>query len=334
MIKIVIYFFTVLLLNFLIKKLNFLPNFIGHKHQLFISKKNVPLTGGIFILIIFFVLFFKNLYLLFFFTSIFLIGFCGDKNYLISPSKRLILQIIIVLLFVHHFDLFIVSSRIETLDLILNNFYFKYIFSVFCILILINGSNFIDGLNGLLISYFLIILFVIYKIGLIDLFNFSHDNLIFLFICLIFLLLLNYFSLFFLGDSGSYLIGLFIAYILIASFNYYQLVVTPYFIILLLWYPCFENLFSIIRKNKIGFSPIAPDNKHLHQLIYIYLKTKINIGKNYLNSLTSIFINIFNILIIYSASFQPNHTMYQIFHLIFAVATYVILYLFLAKKLN
>ena len=40
--------------------------------------------------------------------------------------------------------------------------------SSFCLLILINGSNFIDGLNGLLISYSLI---VIYKLGNLGLIN-------------------------------------------------------------------------------------------------------------------------------------------------------------------
>ena len=138
--------------------------------------------------------------------------------------------------------------------------------------------------------------------------------------------------MFFLGDSGSYLIGLFVSYLLITAYNLNQYIVTPYFIILLLWYPCFENFFSIVRKNKIGFSAIEADNKHLHQLTYRYLKKKIKINEKYLNPLASTFINIFNFLIIYSASFQPNYTMYQILHLVFAMAMYLTLYLFLSKN--
>ena len=122
------------------------------------------------------------------------------------------------------------------------------------------------------------------------------------------------------------------SYLLITAYNLNQYIVTPYFIILLLWYPCFENLFSIIRKNKIGFSPIEADNKHLHQLIFSYLKKKFKINEKYLNPLASTFINIFNLLIIYSASFQPNYTMYQILHLVFAIVMYLTLYLFLSKN--
>tara|TARA_B100001123_G_C15275713_1_gene1012093 strand:+ start:333 stop:1331 length:999 start_codon:yes stop_codon:yes gene_type:complete len=332
MIKIIIYFSFVLICNLLIKKLNFLPNFNGHKHQLFMSNQNVPLTGGFYILILLFIVFLQNINLLFFFICIFLIGFAGDKNYLISPTKRLILQILTVTLFVHHFELFITTSRIEIFDIFLNNFYFKYVFSVFCILILINGSNFIDGLNGLLLSYFVIVIFIFYKTGLFDAFNLNQNELFFFFTSLILLVLLNYLNIFFLGDSGSYLIGLFVSYLLITAYNLNQYIVTPYFIILLLWYPCFENLFSIIRKNKIGFSPIEADNKHLHQLIFSYLKKKFKINEKYLNPLASTFINIFNLLIIYSASFQPNYTMYQILHLVFAIVMYLTLYLFLSKN--
>ena len=44
------------------------------------------------------------------------------------------------------------------------------------------------------------------------------------------------------------------------------------FLLYSLWYPCFENLFSIIRKFNFKKSPISPDNKHLHQLLFIFLK--------------------------------------------------------------
>ena len=42
-------------------------------------------------------------------------------------------------------------------------------------MILINGSNFIDGLNGLLLGYFLLILFILYKLNLLTILSFSDD---------------------------------------------------------------------------------------------------------------------------------------------------------------
>ena len=76
-----------------------------------------------------------------------------------------------------------------------------------------------------------------------------------------------------MGDSGSYALGLMCGYFLIKIYELNQ-EISPYFIILLLWYPCFENLFSIIRKFSFRKSPINADNNHLHQLVYFYLKKK------------------------------------------------------------
>ena len=156
----------------------------------------------------------------------------------------------------------------------------------------------------------------------------------FLFFGIIIILALNYLGLLFLGDNGSYLIGIFLSYILISSFRSFNGIISPYYIILLIWYPCFENLFSIIRKKKIGFSPIKADNNHLHQIIFLFLKKKLNLKKKYLNPSSSILINTFNLLIIYSASSQPNYTIYQILHIIIAITIYIVVYLFLTKKLN
>ena len=35
-------------------------------------------------------------------------------------------------------------------------------------MILINGTNFIDGLNGLVLSYYLVIIILIFKLGLFE----------------------------------------------------------------------------------------------------------------------------------------------------------------------
>jgi len=334
MTEVIIYLVTILIANFILKKINFIPNYSGHSHQAFTNTKNIPLTGGIFILFIFYFLFFENINLLIFFSIIFLIGFAGDKNYLVSPTKRLFLQVVSVTMFLYFFDLSITNSRIDFFNLLLGNIYFSYIFSIFCILVLINGSNFIDGLNGLLLGYFIIVLYIVFKINLFDQFELSQNEIFFLFFSLTLLLLLNYIGFFFLGDSGSYLIGFILSFILISLYNLNETTITPYFIILLLWYPCFENLFSIIRKNKKGISPINPDNKHLHQLLFVFFKEKLNIRKNYLNPLVSILINLFNFIIIFSASSHPNSTKYQILYLAISILLYLIIYILLNKKLK
>ena len=113
-------------------------------------------------------------------------------------------------------------------------------------MILVNGSNFIDGLNGLLLGYFSLILVVLYKSNLIMSLGLSVENIQYFLVLFLFILFLNFTNQLFLGDNGAYSLSFLIGYILINIYNSNNFV-TPYFIILLLWYPCFENLFSIIE---------------------------------------------------------------------------------------
>ena len=59
---------------------------------------------------------------------------------------------------IYFYDLQILSTRILLFDHFLEYKLFNYIFVCFCILIVINGTNFIDGLNGLVLGYYLIVL--------------------------------------------------------------------------------------------------------------------------------------------------------------------------------
>ena len=58
---------------------------------------------------------------------------------------------------------------------------------------------------------------------------------------------LNYFNKLFLGDNGSYFLGFIYSFILINIYLQNQYLST-FFIILMLLYPAFENLFSLVRK--------------------------------------------------------------------------------------
>ena len=76
-----------------------------------------------------------------------------------------------------------------------------------------------------------------------------------------------------MGDGGSYLIGLIIGYYLIDISNL-NVDVSPYYVAVLLWYPAFENLFSLVRRSLKKIDISQPDNYHLHQMIYKILKKK------------------------------------------------------------
>ena len=330
-----IYLILVFFCSLIMKKKGLFLNYTGENHQSFSNKGNVPLSGGIFILVplIFFSL--NNFFLSFFTISIFLIGFFSDRKVLVSPQKRFVFQSTLVLLFVIIFDLRILSSRIELFDILLNNKIFGYIFSAFCLLILINGKNFIDGLNGLVIFYSIVILYFLTNLGFIN-YSIISDQAIYLILLLLGLLfLLNIFNVLMLGDSGAYLLGFFLGYIIISS-HIYNPNVSPYFFISLLWYPCYENLFSIIRKLKKKLSPLKPDSKHLHQLVFFYTKKKFNLSLLYSNNLSSILICFFNFLIVFICSLNPYSTVHQIKLIFVSVILYNVFYFLLNKfyKLN
>ena len=228
----------------------------------------------------------------------FLLGLLSDTNFLDKPKLRLLLQFIILTIFVLGLKLEVFPTRIDIIDNNFQNTYFSYFFTVFCLLILINGSNFIDGLNGLLLGYLILILFFLIKIKMkifigVEILAFNK-----FFLLLLFILFLNFLNLLFLGDSGSYSISFIVGYFLVIIYNKINFL-SPYFIILLLWYPCFENLFSIIRKNFNKNDPLKADNKHLHHYLYIFIKSKFNISNLSANNLTSILINLFNFIIFY-----------------------------------
>jgi len=61
------------------------------------------------------------------------------------------------LLFVIFNDLRITDLRIGLFNELLDIKYVSIIFTVFCLLILLNGSNFLDGLNTLVIGYYILV---------------------------------------------------------------------------------------------------------------------------------------------------------------------------------
>ena len=240
------------------------------------------------------------------------------------------MQIISILIFININQIFINSIRIEAFDFLLTNIYFKYFFTLFCFLVLINGSNFMDGINTLLIGYFLGLLFV--TLISIEKFNLPYDvsNFNILALILFFIFWSNFFGKLISGDSGAYLISFVIGYFLIDLANSSNRV-SPYFVSCLLWYPAYECLFSIIRKLKAKKSVAEPDNRHLHQLIFLFLKRKFNLKENFLNTFTGLTINSFNLIIFYAAFENVSQTKNLVLINILSLLVYNLIYYYLNK---
>lgn len=267
-------------------------------HQKFAGQERVPLIGGIIMFCYYsYNISINDYFFLFFSFLILLLGMSSDNNLLQSPRLRLFLQSLILLIFIYFSNLEITDLRSDYLDQFLSNYYFKLFFTTFCLLTLINGSNFIDGLDGLNLGYFFLIIIVIFSLDNSLVIDVNKKQIITIFYIVSFLFLLNIFNYLYLGDSGSYLIG-FIFGIFLIDLNSNNYFISPYFIALLLWYPAFENLFSIIRKKVINKDPFNPDNYHFHQLLFLYFKKRKNkfISK-FPNILSSISILTYNFII-------------------------------------
>ena len=327
---IIFYPFLIYLVNFFLTKKNLLPNYSGDNHQKFFNKNKIQLSGGIFLLPIFFIIIYDySIILIISIFSIFLLGLLSDIGFFSSAKLRFIIQSVIIFLFLLYSDSTLSSVRIGIFDLMLENYLFSLFFTLFCLMILINGTNFIDGLNGLVLTYYLMIIFIIFNLKL---FEYSFlNNLYFILIIIIFiyLILFNIFNQLYIGDSGSYLIGFLFGYFLLQIYENNQFL-SPYFIALLLWYPAFEILFSIIRKIKYRKSPFKPDNKHFHHLLFLYIYKKFKFKNNLSNNLSTLIIIFYNALIFLVSIQNIQHTALQVSLFSFNVSIYIILYL----KLN
>ena len=315
------------LINAYIIKNKYLFNFSGETHQKFLGTKKAPLSGGIFlILFLSIILVEKDIIIYIFLIFIFILGLFSDLKILSLPSRRLFYQFILIILFVYFSGIETISTRVVFIDHALQNYYISIFFTTFCLIILVNGTNFIDGLNGLVLTYYLIVIAILYKLNLLTGINFNDFNVLNFSYLLFIMIIFNLLNKFYLGDSGAYLLGFLIGYILIKIHNYNPNI-SPFFVVLLLWYPCFENLFSIIRKFKFGRSPVSPDNRHFHQLLFYFLKKKIKFSNLACNNYSSIIINFYNFFILFFGSYNIYNTQLLIILILINILLYTTIYL-------
>jgi len=313
---------SILCLNKFFLKKNILINETGDIHQKFASKSKVPLTGGLFIFLGY--LYFLNNEILSFITFSFLIlilGILSDLKIIKSANYKFLLQILLILSYVVFNNVQINDTRIYLLDTILNNNFLNYFFVTFCLLVVVNGTNFIDGMNTLSIGHYLSISFIIFLLSLNGKIEIHDISIIYIVILLVSAFLLNMCNQLYLGDSGSYLLGFSFSTFLISIYNLNP-TISPFFIILLLLYPCYENLFSILRKNILKRSPMNPDAMHIHQLIFYYITKRFKLSIITANLLTAQIINLFNLCIFLVGLKFIYNTQIQALLILFSIAIY------------
>ena len=328
-------FIIILSVNFLIfmicYKFKLLTEHKTKKHKNFVNQVMPSYQiGGIFLLNLLIVNYYNiNYYAILPIFLIFILGIGSDLRYLEDPKLRFFLQIFIILLFIEVLDIKILDVRIEIFNEMLQVKLISTVFTVFCIMIFINGINFIDGINVLTVLYLLIVYLFIFILNYSELITLYDESIFYLICLLLIVLVLNYFGLVFLGDSGSYLVSLVTSGYLISSVNP-QSYISPYFVILVVIYPCFEILFSIIRRSKIKKKYYRPDNLHLHHLIYNAFKNKFQLNVLNQHLMTALTINsVILAFFIFGLLFYDQTKV-----LLFLIICKIIIYLFVYKLLK
>ena len=297
--------------------------------------KNTPLTGGIYLFIALTTYMITSdnssysfLIILFLFSFL-VLGIFSDLKTNFSPKFRLLLQSILVFFFIYFLDLKINKTGLFFLDYFINNNIFNLFFSSICIIILINGSNFCDGVNCNVVGYYLLISLAILFGEFSNPTNFPDIKIITAIFFVFYLA--NLFQKPFLGDNGVYVINAFMAIYLIHFINSNSYI-SPILALNLLWYPAFENLFTIIRRLNANKTIDEADGLHLHTLL---LKKIFSFNKNFIfsNSLTGILLNFFMFVGIFLSINHYNDAKILIFILLLNIIIYVLIYfLFLSRK--
>ena len=325
-----VFLIAIIIINEIIIKKKILSDNINFsKHKSLVSSINTPTSGGLFLVL--FILIFKTelgLVNIFYLFLIFLVGLSSDRIKNVSPLIRLFLQIFITFMFVVNTQTLIVDVRIENINQLLNqNIYLPIIFTVFCFIVLMNGTNFIDGVNLNTIGFYIIVYSVILTVSNNnDIFIDKSFNIKIIFFLTV-IYVMNFFNKLQLGDGGSYLIGFFTAFYVIDFISQNPLA-SPYFAVLILWYPCFENLFSISRKIYQKKRISDADNLHLHHNIFLFFKIK---NFKNLNNLSGLILNLSNFILVFVGINFFNSTKYLILLIFINMFIYILSYNILIK---
>jgi UDP-GlcNAc:undecaprenyl-phosphate GlcNAc-1-phosphate transferase len=308
-------------------KVNDLPDKIRKFH-----KQKTPLVASfsIFLIFIFTILlnikfsFFNKDFNIILLCSIlmFLLGFFDDR-FSLNPYKKIILSIIIFMFSIIISDSLIINKfYIKSFDtfFILKNF--SLIFTILCLILLVNALNLIDGINGLAVG---VITFWLFHNILIFKLNSNLNLIIFFLIINLAIIFINiYKEKYFLGDSGALLLSSFTGLLIIKNMNEYiekqYTVISAEEIFVIFMLPGIDMLRLFISRLLKKKNPFIADNNHLHHLL---------IRKFSLQFSLLIYFLLINIPIILAIYLKLNSLVVTLFFIIF----YALIISYLNKKI-
>ena len=246
-------------------------------------------------------------------ASLIILFFIGIKDdiLIISARKKFIAQVICALILIIPGGI-----RFTNLHGILGLYEIDYIFSVLITLLaivsIINATNQVDGIDGLAAS---IGIFSSIIFGIKFLITFNEDYAILCMAIIGSLLAFLWFNVYgstnkiFLGDTGSLILGLLIA-VLVIQYNEFALTTTPQeisfspvFSLAILATPLADMIRVFTIRIYKGKSPFAPDMNHIHHRL-------LKLGFSHFNStLIIVFTNGFIITLAFAFRFLNKHAL-------------------------
>ena len=334
----ILLYFLVLLLSFLVLQGVIL---ISKKYQLFVDSSSsskpqrfhyrpTSRAGGLGVLVgvlvgfvVFGLLSSAWVYFIVACLVIFASGFAEDMGISLSPKLRLLIQCFGASLACVAME----NAWLRDLGL---GFELVYVlgvaFGVFAVVGVCNAMNIIDGFNGLSGGVAACVcVSIIVVAGQVDILQIAIACAILLSAVLGFLVLNFPKGRIFLGDGGAYLIGFFLAMMLVLLTQEPTSIVSPWYGFCVMIYPVWEVLFSILRRKIIEKSEaMQPDSAHFHTLLFKKL------GNNPLTSFILICANA--PFIILATFFYANTFALMLTCLVFIIA-YMLTYRLLIKSI-
>lgn len=227
---------------------------------------------------------------------------------------------------------YVISSvNIALIDFFLSVPAISILLTILAIASLANSLNMIDGLNGLAGSS---TVFMTMSLGFLASQS-GDDQLSVISYTLaassLGFLLLNFpLGKFFLGDGGAYFLGFFIAAIAIImperNFD-----ISPFSSLLIVIYPFYELCRSFVRRILTASEHVfRADNKHLHSLVFRYMKTRSDLSPQVQHTVSSLIMMTLPLICCSWAVLFSD----DLFSLVVGVFVFVIVYEMLAYRMR
>ncbi len=247
------------------------------------TNDQTPLLGGlgIYLFIIFGIInlyffdnqvFKNNLNILLLVTAIFLIGLLDDI-FNISYKFRLISIFLILFVFFKFNERYLIDQLyFDSLNKTFVLEDLKYFITPLFIMLLLNSMNMADGINGNSGLIFLSYIYILFEKN-----NILNVFLLLIIVSLIIFLFFNFRNITYIGDSGIYLVSIFLSLYVINNYNYGNFALSCEKIFLTFMIPGIDmfRLFCIRIYNKKN--PFKGDLNHLHHLLINNFNLKISL---------------------------------------------------------